>query len=96
MVHRAGKLTLPSRGHPLTKGAPKKGHTVPIDGVVKPFSILKKPGTEFQPWKVQVVVSSFPRERLPTNIRQNGARQLCEISSVLKTQEVRRLFLHFK
>ncbi|MCJ1279191.1 hypothetical protein MMC21_007015 [Puttea exsequens] len=66
----------------------QQGQTVSINGVTKPFTIKRKMGTEFEPWQTQIVMSTVPRERLPTNIKQDGSRRLCEVSTNLKTQEV--------
>lgn len=40
-------------------------------------------------------MSTLPSERLPTNLQTQGAERLCEVSSVLKNQEVGRAIFLF-
>ena len=86
-------MTLPS-GTSLTVSCAMKGQAVSVDGIIKPFTHIARHGDEFRPWQIQIVMSTLPRDKLPTNISQDGSRQLCKVSSILKTQEVGRLSLY--
>lgn len=61
---------------------------VSINGISKPFLVKMAPGKEFEPWETEIVMSTVPREHLPTNIKHDAARRLCTVSSVLKSQQV--------
>lgn len=93
MVHSASKVALLLAAS-LTISCAMKGQAVSVDGVIRPFTHIARHGDEFQPWQIQIVMSTLPRDKLPTNISQDGSRQLCKVSSILKTQEVGRLSLH--
>ena len=46
------------------------------------------PGKENGVWQTHVVMSQVPREQLPSNLSQDGAKRLCDIESVLKDRGV--------
>ena len=71
----------------LTK-AGFQGESVPSDGFSKPYWLKLKPGQEDLPWKTNIVMSTEPRERLPTSLDQDGAKILCGVESVLKDKGV--------
>ena len=68
-----------------------QGQSVSLEGVSKPFSVLIAPGKEFEAWKTPIVMSYLPQEQLPTNVRQDGVKRLCEVSSVLKSHAVSKI-----
>ena len=65
-----------------------KGDTVPVDGILKPYTLKVKPGHYQARWQTHVVMCGLPREQLPTNIGQNDVGHLCDISSSLKGKNV--------
>lgn len=65
-----------------------QGENVPSDGFSKPYWLKVKPGQEDQPWKTNIIMSTEPRERLPTSLNQDGAKILCGVESVLKDKGV--------
>ena len=71
----------------LTKTKPQ-GENVPSHGFSKPYWLKLKPGEEDRPWKTNIIMSTEPRERLPTNLNQDGAKILCGVESVLKDKGV--------
>ncbi|KAG8532511.1 uncharacterized protein KY384_002388 [Bacidia gigantensis] len=66
----------------------EQGKTVSIDGVIRPYSIKKSPGDEHKPWETRLVMSSLPRDQLPTNVSQYGSKGLCSVSASLKDTNV--------
>ena len=65
-----------------------KGENISTDGILKPY-ILKVPrGKEDSLWQTHVVMSDLPRNQLPTNLSQDGAKRLCDVESVLKDRGV--------
>ena len=66
----------------------QQGQSVSSKGVMKPFLIKIKPGQEDKPWRNQIIMSNNPRDKLPSNLRQDGAKRLCAIESVLKDKDV--------
>ena len=66
----------------------QQGQSISSKGVMKPFLIKIKPGQEDKPWRNQIIMSSNPRERLPSNLQQDGAKRICAIESVLKDRGV--------
>ncbi|KAL6718179.1 hypothetical protein ACLMJK_004267 [Lecanora helva] len=65
-----------------------QGQKVTSDGVTRPYVIKRNPGSEYDPWKTDIVMSSLPKHQLPTNIHQHGSKKICDVSSVLKNQAV--------
>ena len=65
-----------------------QGENVPSHGFSKPYWLKLKPGEEERPWKTNIIMSTEPRERLPTNLNQDGAKILCGVESVLKDKGV--------
>ncbi|KAL9137562.1 MAG: hypothetical protein Q9175_001216 [Cornicularia normoerica] len=66
----------------------KQGENVPSDGFSKPYWLKVKPGQENHSWKTNIIMSTEPRERLPTSLDQDGAKVLCGVESVLKDKGV--------
>ena len=65
-----------------------QGQSVSSNGVLKPYTIKRKPGTEYKPWQTTIVMSDAPKDQLPPNMKQGGARRLCDVMSALKDKEV--------
>ena len=65
-----------------------QGENVPSDGFSKPYWLKVKPGQEDHSWKTNIIMSTEPRERLPTSLNQDGAKILCGVESVLKDKGV--------
>lgn len=65
-----------------------QGENVPSDGFSKPYWLKVKPGQEDHSWKTNIIMSTEPRERLPTSLDQDGAKVLCGVESMLKDKGV--------
>ena len=65
-----------------------KGENVPTTGISKPYWLKVKPGNEGNPWRTNIIMSTEPRERLPTNLGQDGAKIVCGVESVLKDKGI--------
>ena len=65
-----------------------QGENVPSNGFSKPYWLKIKPGEEDRPWKTNIIMSTEPRERLPTSLDQDGAKILCDVESVLRDKGV--------
>ena len=72
----------------LTTNVNQQGEIVPSAGVLRPFTLKMKPGTEETPWTTNIVMSTNSRDRLPTNTYQDGATRVCDVSSVLKGRNI--------
>ncbi|CAF9942006.1 hypothetical protein IMSHALPRED_003147 [Imshaugia aleurites] len=66
----------------------KQGENVPSDGFSKPYWLKIKPGQEDASWKTNIIMSTEPRERLPTSLDQDGAKIICGVESMLKDKGV--------
>ncbi|KAM0795114.1 hypothetical protein BDR22DRAFT_814045 [Usnea florida] len=66
----------------------RQGDTVPIDGILKPYTLKVKPGHDQARWQTHVVICGLPREQLPTNIGQNDVGRLCDINACLKGKNI--------
>ena len=66
----------------------RQGDNVSSDGILKPYRIKIKPGMERNRWTTIIVMSSNEREKLPTNLSQDGAKRLCMVESSLKDKAV--------
>ncbi|KAJ5189910.1 hypothetical protein N7472_008924 [Penicillium cf. griseofulvum] len=65
-----------------------KGAPIPYTGITRAFQLKKNPGQESEPWKVSIVMSSFPLDKLPQNICQNGVQRVCDLD--ISTENVTR------
>lgn len=66
-----------------------QGETVSTSGVTKPYKMKIRPGDESKTWKTQVVMSLAPSEQLPRSMKQDGAKLLCDVESVLNDVEMK-------
>ena len=66
----------------------KQGQSISSDGVIRPFMMKFKSGDEKKMWKTQIIMSNNPREKLPLNVGQDGAKRLCEVESTLEDKGV--------
>ncbi|OJD26622.1 hypothetical protein ACJ73_01990 [Blastomyces percursus] len=57
-----------------------QGDPTPPTGISKRFSKKVEPKLIQGPWKIEIVVSTLPPERLPQSMADEGAERLCEIS----------------
>lgn len=46
-------------------------------------------GQEQMPWATQVVMSSLPANQLPRSLKRDGARAVCAVESLLKSQDLK-------
>ena len=46
------------------------------------------PGKEGRLWQTHVVMSTLPRDQLPSSLSQKGAQRLCDVESVLQGKGV--------
>ncbi|KAJ5117162.1 hypothetical protein N7448_004107 [Penicillium atrosanguineum] len=56
-----------------------QGNPIPYTGVRKEFQLKMDPGRENGPWKVQIVMSTLPPDRLPRNMSQSGVYLVCSL-----------------
>ena len=61
---------------------------MPSNGVSKPYWLKVKPGHESRTWKTNIIMSTNPREQLPTSLDQDGVQLLCSVESLLKDSGV--------
>lgn len=59
------------------------------DGVQHPFKRKLNLGQERNPWATQVVMSFLPANQLPRSLKRDGARAVCAVESVLKSQDMK-------
>ena len=81
MYPRRGLVTLLS-------SETSQGESVSNNGVLKPYLMKIKPGLEDRPWQTHVVMSTVPREQLPSSLDHDCAKRLCDVQSVLKDKGV--------
>ncbi|KAJ5726652.1 uncharacterized protein N7483_008009 [Penicillium malachiteum] len=56
-----------------------QGTPIPYTGLKRPFQLKMNQGQENKPWKVQIVMSSLPSDRLPDSISQPGTNKVCDL-----------------
>jgi len=57
-------------------------------GILKPYVMRINPGKEGRLWQTHVVMSTLPREQLPSSMSQYGAKRLCDVESLLQGKGV--------
>lgn len=68
----------------------KQGQLVTVkDGVQHPFKRKLNLGQERTPWATQVVMSFLPANQLPRSLKKDGARAVCAVESILKSQDLK-------
>lgn len=76
LVTQVNKLPSQRQARSLTAA---QGSPIPHTGITKAFQIKADPGRENEPWKVPIVMSSLPSDRLPRNMRQGGVQLVCSL-----------------
>ncbi|KAL6229767.1 hypothetical protein BDW75DRAFT_88311 [Aspergillus navahoensis] len=56
-----------------------QGYAVPHTGISKDFQLKMKPGEEHLPWKVHIVMSMNPPDKLPQSMRGEGVQRVCSL-----------------
>lgn len=65
-----------------------QGAPIPYTGITKAFQLKTDPGRESEPWRVSIVMSTFPLNKLPQNMCQNGVQRVCDLD--ISTENVTR------
>lgn len=65
-----------------------QGAPIPCTGINKPFQLKTNLGREAEPWRVSIVMSHLPLDRLPHNMCQNGVQRVCDLD--ISTENVSR------
>lgn len=52
-------------------------------------------GSERQPWKIKIVMSDLPVRQLPRSLKQAGAREICNIETILNPRDMKRKNRHW-
>ncbi|KAJ5893488.1 hypothetical protein N7495_005179 [Penicillium taxi] len=56
-----------------------QGLSIPTTGLTKQFQLKVDKGRENESWKVSVVMSVLPPDKLPQNFRHQGVHQVCDL-----------------
>ncbi|KAL4870409.1 hypothetical protein BDV12DRAFT_207712 [Aspergillus spectabilis] len=56
-----------------------KGYAIPHTGISKDFQLKIKPGEEHLPWKVHIVMSLNPPDKIPQSMRGRGVQHVCSL-----------------
>ena len=87
-VKQVSLLDLDGINNSLTECSAGKGENVLSTGILKPYVMKIDPGKEEKVWQTHVVMSTLPRDQLPSSMSQPGAKRLCDIESMLQGRGV--------
>ncbi|PYI00603.1 hypothetical protein BO78DRAFT_329637 [Aspergillus sclerotiicarbonarius CBS 121057] len=57
-----------------------RGSPIPSTGVTKEFQLKTDIGQESEPWRVQIVMSTFLPDKLPRGVKDEGVQPVCNLN----------------